>query len=54
MYRDDIRVYRDCIRVYRTSKNAVLGPKYCNINGIWAVKPYKLGPWTLREQESDF
>ena len=28
--------------------NGVLGPKYYNINGIWALKPYYLGPWTLR------
>ena len=26
-----------------------LGPKYYNVNGIWALKPYYLGPWTLRE-----
>ena len=26
----------------------VLGPKYYNINGIWALIPYYLGPWTLR------
>ena len=26
----------------------VLGPKYYNINGIWALNPYYLGPWTLR------
>ena len=25
-----------------------LGPNYCNINGIWALKPYYLGTWTLR------
>ena len=25
------------------------GPKYYSINGIWALKPYYLGPWTLRE-----
>ena len=28
--------------------NRVLGPKYYNIIGIWALKPYYLGPWTLR------
>ena len=28
--------------------NRVLGPKYYIINGIWALKPYSLGPWTLR------
>ena len=26
----------------------VLGPKYYSINGILALKPYYLGPWTLR------
>ena len=24
------------------------GPKYYNMNGIWDLKPYYLGPWTLR------
>ena len=24
----------------------VLGPKYYNMNGIWDLKPYYLGPWT--------
>ena len=28
--------------------NRVSGPKYYNMNGIWALKPYYLGPWTLR------
>ena len=28
--------------------NRVLGPKYYNINGIWALKTYYLAPWTLR------
>ena len=28
--------------------NRALGPKYYSINGIWALKPYYLGPWTLR------
>ena len=28
--------------------NRVLGPKYYTINGIWALKPYYLGPWTFR------
>ena len=28
----------------------VSGPKYCNnINGIWALKPYHLSPWTHRD-----
>ena len=25
-------------------------PKYCTINGIWALKPYYEGPWTLRDR----
>ena len=25
----------------------VLGPKYYNMNGIWALKPHYSGPWTL-------
>ena len=29
-------------------KNRELGPKYYSINGIWDLKPYYLGPWTLR------
>ena len=28
--------------------NGVLGPKYYNIHGVWALKPYYLGPWPLR------
>ena len=28
--------------------NRVLGPKFYNIQGIWGLKPYDLGPWTLR------
>ena len=28
--------------------NRALGHKYYTINGIWALKPYYLGPWTLR------
>ena len=27
--------------------NRVLGPKYYDIVGIWPLKPYYLGPWTL-------
>ena len=26
-------------------KELGLGPKYYNMNGIWALKPYSLGPW---------
>ena len=29
--------------------NRVLGPKYNNRNGIWALISDYLGPWTLRE-----
>ena len=32
----------------RTQIQRALGPKYYNIVGIWALKPYYLGPWTLR------
>ena len=32
----------------RTQINGVLGPKYYNLNGIWALKPYNLGPWSLK------
>ena len=28
--------------------NRVLGPKYCNGSGIWALKPDYLGSWALR------
>ena len=27
----------------------VLGPKYYNVNDIWALNPHYLGPRTLRE-----
>ena len=26
----------------------MLGPEYYNTNGIWTLKPYYLGSWTLR------
>ena len=32
----------------KDSNNGVSGPKYYNIDGIWALKPHDLGPWTLR------
>ena len=32
----------------RTQIIRVSGPKYHDINGSWALKPYYLGPWTLR------
>ena len=28
--------------------NGVVGPEYYNMNGIWSLKPYYWGPWTLR------
>ena len=31
--------------------NMVLGPKYYNMKCIWTLKPYYLGPWTLRDLE---
>ena len=27
--------------------NRIFGPKYYTISGIWALKPYYLGLWTL-------
>ena len=39
------------MRIPKGSKdpnNEALGPKDYNINGIWALKPYYLKPWTLR------
>ena len=38
----------ETLRGPRTQNNRVSGPKYYNINGIWALTPYYLGPWTLR------
>ena len=32
----------------RTQIIGFVGPKYYNINSIWTLKPYYLGPWTLR------
>ena len=29
--------------------NRVLGLKYHSINGLWALKPYELNPWTLMD-----
>ena len=29
--------------------NRALGPRYYNMNDIWALQPYRLGPWTCRE-----
>ena len=37
----------DYIGVYRTTIIGFEGPKYYNVNGIWALKPHCLGPWTL-------
>ena len=33
---------------FKDPNNGVLVPKYYDIHGIWALKPYYLGPWTLR------
>ena len=30
---------------YKDPNNMALGPKYCNINGIWALKPYHMGKY---------
>ena len=30
----------------------MLGPKYYKVNGISALKPYQLGPWTLTVPET--
>ena len=30
------------------TNNRALGPTYSNVYGIWALKPYHLGPWTPR------
>ena len=42
----------DCALIHpkgpRTQTIRVLGPKYYTVNRIWALKPYYLGPWTLR------
>ena len=32
----------------KDTNNMVFGSKYCHIHGIGALKPYYLGPWTLR------
>ena len=34
---------------YIGPNNGVLVPKYYDINGIWALKLYYLGPWAVRE-----
>ena len=42
-------IYRDIGGPYKGFKdpnNRVSGPKY--FVGIWALKPYYLGPWNLR------
>ena len=36
------------IQGFKDPNDRVLGPKYHNINGIWDLKPYYLGPWTFR------
>ena len=46
------RGYRGMYRVSglgsEDPKNGVVKPKYCTIDGIWALQSYYLGPWTLR------
>ena len=32
----------------KDANNRALGTKFYSIHGIWALKPYHLGPWTLR------
>ena len=41
-------IYGENKGVYGTPNSRVWGPKYDNANGIWALKPYHLGPWTFR------
>ena len=36
------------LRGSKDPNKRVLGPKYYNINGIWALKPYYFSPWTLK------
>ena len=48
-----VYIVNDRVSLYRmlgakTQIMRVLGPKYYNVNGIWVVKPYYLGPRTLR------
>ena len=43
---------RTRIAVFKDPNNRALGPKYYNVHGIWALKPYDLGPWTLRDMHS--
>ena len=37
----------DIRRGSKDPNNGVLGPEYYAVDGIWALKPYYLGPWTL-------
>ena len=37
------------MRAYISPNNTASGPKYYNMNGIWALKPYHLGPCTFRD-----
>ena len=50
MYSKDLIITYNDPKGPRAQTNGVLGPKYYNINGMWALKPYDLGPWTLRER----
>ena len=40
-------INRQLLQGSKDPNDRVLGPKYYNMNGIWAPKPYYLGPWTL-------
>ena len=42
------RMWADYPEGSKDSNNGALGPKFHTINGTWALKPYHLGPWTLR------
>ena len=49
-----IQIIGSLYRGYRGTDKDIWGlsrgrkPKYYDINGIWALKPYYFGPWTLR------
>ena len=39
--------FRRLIPGSKDPNNMAAGPKYYNINGIWARTPHYFGPWTL-------
>ena len=43
-----MRIYGGQYKGIWDPSDGVLGRKYYNVNGIWALKPCYLGPWTLR------